>query len=261
MEKAIHADGMHWNNIKQDAIKLVKMCKQCMRYNITRKGYHPLKSITADKPGDHWAIDLAGPFENSHRGNHYLMVMVDICTKFVILKAIPDKTSLTIAEELINVFCDFGFPRILQSDNGTEFVNSLVKDVYKVSGIDHRLISPYHPRANGAAERTVQTAVHTLQKSMNGMARDWDVYVKAAQLAINKKIVRLHNSAPFELMFARRLNEFADYTDTRTAAHKPNAIIKRKNMIKDMAEIVLPAIAKRTNEVREAAQASFDKKK
>ena len=66
----------------------------------------------------------------------------ELYTKVVILKAIPDKTSLTIAEELINVFCDFGFPRTLQSDNGTEFVNSLVKDVYKVSGIDHRLISP-----------------------------------------------------------------------------------------------------------------------
>ncbi|SAL97430.1 hypothetical protein, partial, partial [Absidia glauca] len=98
MEKAIHADGMHWPNLRQDAIDMVKKCNQCMQYNVVRKGYNPLGSVTAKLPGDHWAIDLAGPFEQTHRGNIYILVMVDICTKFVIIKAIQDKTSTTIAE-------------------------------------------------------------------------------------------------------------------------------------------------------------------
>ena len=39
-----------------------------------------------------------------------------------------------------------GFPRILQSDNGTEFVNSLVKTMSNNLGVNHRLLTPYHPR-------------------------------------------------------------------------------------------------------------------
>jgi hypothetical protein len=97
MEKAIHADGMHWPNLRQDAIDMVKKCNQCMKYNVVRKGYNPLGPVTAKLPGDHWAIDLAGPFEQTHRGNIYILVMVDICTKVVIIKAIQDKTSPTIA--------------------------------------------------------------------------------------------------------------------------------------------------------------------
>jgi hypothetical protein len=49
--------------------------------------------------------------------------MVDICTKYVVARAIPDKQSITIAEAMVEVFCSFGFPKILQSDYGSEFVN------------------------------------------------------------------------------------------------------------------------------------------
>ena len=64
--------GMHWFNIKNDALEVVKSCQQCMQHNVGKKGYYPLKSIEADRAGDHWAIDLAGPFPTTHQGNHYL---------------------------------------------------------------------------------------------------------------------------------------------------------------------------------------------
>ncbi|SAL97877.1 hypothetical protein [Absidia glauca] len=213
MEKAIQADGMTWPNLKKDAIEMVKKCNQCMQYNVVRKGYHPLASITANAPGDHWAIDLAGEFNETNNGNVYILVMIDICTRFVIIKPIPDKTAVTVANALIDVFCTFGFPKIIQSDNGSEFANGTVEKLITTTRIDHRVISAYHPRANGAAERTVQTVKATLEKQIDGESRDWDLFVPTVQLAINAKIVRLHGSAPFSLMFARKLNEFNDYTD------------------------------------------------
>ena len=38
----------------------------------------------------------------------------------------------------------------------------------KKSGITYRLVTPYNPRANGSAERTVQTAVQLISKLING---------------------------------------------------------------------------------------------
>ncbi|SAL98522.1 hypothetical protein [Absidia glauca] len=256
MIKAIQADGMTWPNLKADAVQHVSKCNACMQYNVARKGYNPLSSITSRLPGDHWAVDLAGPLEETHKGNVYILVMIDICTKFVIIKAIPDKTSLTIAESLIDVFSTFGYPKIIQSDNGTEFVNKIIKKITEVACIDHRLISAYHPRANGAAERTVQTVKGAIQKHMEGQSKDWDHYIPTAQLAINARIVRLTNSAPFSLMFARKLNAFVDHTKT-TITEDNKAVMDR---IEDMKNIVMPAIIQRTTELRELTQNKFNSK-
>jgi transposase InsO family protein len=258
MEKAIHADGMHWPNLRQDAINMVKKCNQCMQYNIGRKGYHPLASITSEAPGDHWAIDLAGEFEQTHRGNVYILVMVDICTKYVLARPIPDKQSSTIAQALVEVFCTFGFPKILQSDNGSEFVNELIRFMMDSIKIDHRLISAYHPRANGAAENSVKNVKARMIKMMEGQTRDWDLYVPTAQLAINAKPSKLTESAPFALMFARKLNDFANYKNVETAPTNKAGPHMMEQRIKDMQDIVLPAIVQRTKKVRDASQKKFD---
>ncbi|KAG1224979.1 hypothetical protein G6F67_009403 [Rhizopus microsporus] len=81
--------------------------------------------------------------------------MVDICTRYCVLRPIPDKQASTIARELINVFCEYGLPKILQSDNGGEFVNELMQIFAEEAGFEHRLISSYHPRANGVSEKWV----------------------------------------------------------------------------------------------------------
>ena len=123
MVRSIHADQITWPNLTVDCLNWVKKCPDCQKYNIAKKGYHPLRAIHAQMPGDHMAVDLAGPFPTSDRGNSYLMILVDVCTRFVFLKALPDKRSITVAKALFEIFCMIGFPRILQSDNGPEFVN------------------------------------------------------------------------------------------------------------------------------------------
>lgn len=135
---------LHWNTIYKDATEIVKKWPECQKYNIVKQGFHPLRTIHAFLPCDHWAIDLAGPFRTTFLGNNYLLVMVDICTRFCTLRPIHNKQSDTIVRSLIQVFCDFGLPRYLQSDNGTEFVHSLLKQLAEATCFDHRFVIPYH---------------------------------------------------------------------------------------------------------------------
>lgn len=254
--KAVHSNGLHWPNIKEQAVELVKSCKECQKYNIAQKGYNPLRPIRSYIPGDHWAIDLAGPLTTSTRGNNYLLVMVDLCTRFCILRPIQDKQSQTIVSNLIQVFCDFGLPRILQSDNGTEFVNDLMKRFKRAAGFDHRLVSPYHPRANGVAERWVQTAMLAIKKRVQGVHKDWDLYVPAVQLAMNAKASTRLNTPPFSLMFARRLNDFKDYRkEEQLTPMSRKELLKR---IEHMSEIVFPAIEAKTEAVVKSQKEHFD---
>jgi hypothetical protein len=56
------------------------------------------------------AIDVAGPFPQSDRGNRYLLIAMDYFTKWPEAYAIPNQGALTVAEVLVNFFCRFGIP-------------------------------------------------------------------------------------------------------------------------------------------------------
>ena len=58
--------------------------------------------------------------------------------------------------------------KILQSDNGTECVNRLIKQMTDMYGIDHQLITPYHPRANGLVEWKNKEVSRAIKKQMKG---------------------------------------------------------------------------------------------
>ena len=47
---------------------------------------------------------------------------------------------------------NFGYPKILQFDNGTEFMNSLLDNYCKSNNIKLIHSTPYHPQTNGVCE-------------------------------------------------------------------------------------------------------------
>ena len=254
--KSLRRKGIYWKNLKNEAIELVKQCAECQKFNIVKKGYNPLRPISSFIPGDHWAIDLAGPFITSRCDNRFLLVMVDICTRYCVLRPIPDKQASTIARELINVFCEYGLPKILQSDNGGEFVNELMQIFAEEAGFEHRLISSYHPRANGVSENWVHKSTLAIKKRVEGANAEWDVFVPSTQLALNALESPRTKTPPFTLMFGRELNDFKNYKNEEMK--KPLSNQELVARIKHMADIVFPAIRERTEIAMNTQKEKFD---
>jgi hypothetical protein len=76
----LHNDGHKWKYMRKQALQCVSACPKCQKYNIQRHGFRPeTKSIVAELPGDHYAIDLAGLMPTTERGNNFLFVCIDIC--------------------------------------------------------------------------------------------------------------------------------------------------------------------------------------
>lgn len=264
MVKRLHSEGIHWPNLISDAVQFIRKCHECQRHNIQKKGYHPLRPIYSYCPGDHYAIDLGGPITTVKGSNvNYFMVIVDVCTRFCIIKGLPDKQSATIVSALIDVFSILGFPTKLQSDNGREFSNSLMKELADAMDIDHRFITPLHPSANGLSERYVQSVKKLLAKATNGTGVNWHMYLPAVQLALNNQISKRLNSTPFSLMFARRMNDphgFRSSNDeSKNNDKKPpmshEELLKR---IDYLADVVFPAIEAKSREQLEIEKAKFD---
>ena len=193
----------------------VKACDACIRFVMGKQGFHPMRPILSSVPWDHIQVDTSTNLPASVDGCTVLLVVIDVFTGFVILRALRNKEAETVAKELLGIFCLFGFPRIIQSDNGTEFVNQVVSSLLAINGVKHRIIAAYNPRADGKVERAVGSTLLIIKKMLHGHQAAWSLYVEFAQLSFNLKIASLTNTSPFVLMFGRRANELKDFTAER----------------------------------------------
>ena len=117
---------------------------------------------------------------------------------------------------LVRIICVFGPPKIMQSDNGAEFVNRIVRALNQLMGVVHGKSAPYNPRANGAAERFVGTAKKALYKMCKGDKTNFDRYLPLVQYAINLKPSSLTGCSPIALVLAKPIVPFEDYSEVES---------------------------------------------
>ena len=89
----------------------------------------------------------------------------------------------------------------------------------ELAKIDHRVISAYHPEANGLVERENRNILSSLRKLLQDPDTEWDVALYAIVAANNATAKRAHGwqRSPFELMVWRQPNIPLDECDTPEA--------------------------------------------
>lgn len=253
--------GNYWPGMRQDCVLHVGGCLECLRYNVGKAGYHTRQSIHAEFPFEHIAIDTLTGFKTTERGNNVILVITDICTRFKIIVPQQSKSAADTAASLWKVLCTFPVPKIIQSDNGTEFCNATIKELMSMHGIDHRLIAAYNPRANGSAENAVGNTENVLRKLLNGNMTDWDLFLPAVQLALNSKPNNSTKSSPASLLFGMDVNQFANYDKAHSKLLTEHALIERAKVINELIRptsqtVFLGAQKRRTDNVNRKIRAT-----
>ena len=249
-------DNLYWPELRRDCENISQSCLQCLRFSIQKQGYNPQVSLSGSLPMDHVAMDLIGPLPICEHGEKYILVLIDLFTRFIFLRAITNKTANEVAKALFEIFCMFGPRRVIQSDNGPEFANEVVSQLLILFNSEQRYTVPYHPQGNGAAERAVQSTLNQLRKLLNGKT-DWISYLSLAQLQINLRIVSPTTSCPMELMFARKINTFGDTTENEFSEPSVEELQKRYELI---SQIVFPAIDSRSIHLQEESNKKWNAK-
>lgn len=194
--------GFWWPGMKADCTAHSASCIPCLRWNVGKSGFQPLRPRNVSEIFECWAIDLA-EIPTSDQGYNFALIMVDMASGFTILAPLKDKGMLTIARELFKAFGVFGFPRQIQSDKGDEFINDIIKSVRKVALIEARVTVPWNPRANGMAESRVKSFKSVLYKVLGGKFAAWESYIPMITLAINGKHLDRTGTTPYTLVFSR----------------------------------------------------------
>jgi len=196
--------GYFWPTLFKDAHDYVKRCDACQRYarNDLRMEM-PLHVSLPLVPFEKWGIDYVGEVHpHSSKGMAYIVVATEYLTKWAEAKAVKTDTAAHAATFMYeNIISRFGCPKILVSDRGTHFLNSLIREMTDKFQIDHRKTTPYHPQTNGQTERVNGTLVSILRKTIMDSKRDWDVKLTAALWAYRTTFKVTTQATPFSLVY------------------------------------------------------------
>ncbi|XP_060847875.1 KRAB-A domain-containing protein 2-like [Rhopalosiphum padi] len=142
-------------NITNETVMVyLKLCVQCQKKAVhPRRGLvsKPILESTFNSRAQVDLIDMQSQHYNDYR---FIMNYQDHLTKYVILKPLKSKRAEEIAYNLIDIYTLFGAPAILQSDNGREFVNSVINELH-IMWNEVKIVhgKPRHSQSQGSVER------------------------------------------------------------------------------------------------------------
>lgn len=85
--------------------------------------------------------------------SRYVVSILDVFSRYVWLRPIRDKKALTVAEVVFRIFEEWGYPKIIQVDQGSEFRGHFEQLCLKHT-IKLIRSSPGHPQSQGKIERS-----------------------------------------------------------------------------------------------------------
>ena len=131
---------------------------------------------------------------------------MDYFSRYFEIAKLPDIKSSTVVTYMKSIFARHGIPREVKSDNGLQYTSQEFGKFSKEWNFQHTTTSPYHPQANGLAERSVQTVKNLLNKAN----RDGkDPYVSILEYR-NTSIDQI--GSPAQLLTSRRLRSVVPTT-------------------------------------------------
>ena len=161
-----------WLEMKKACEKWVNACLSCQQ--VKSFEFNEVVQI------DHQKICM------TDKGYKQVLIMIDHFTKYA--EAVPCITASAeeTCDHLLNTWiARHGCPMTFQSDNGTDFVGELTRELMRRSQVAPAHSTTYHPQTNGLVERQNRTLVSMLRVYCSRYMTDWDRYLPQVMGAYN----------------------------------------------------------------------------
>lgn len=90
--------------------------------------------------------------------------MCDYATRYPEAIPLSSTEASRIAKELVGIFARMGIPEEILTDQGTNFMSTMLEEIYQLLQITRIRTTPYHPQTDGLVERFNGTLKSMLKK-------------------------------------------------------------------------------------------------
>ena len=193
-----------WPSMLSEISTFVRRCSECLKTK-KMKVKVPIQPVSVPtRPWGEVSVDLQGPFPITDRGNRYILVAIDVLTRYAEAIPLPDIETKTVCEAIITyVILRHGWFDTVRSDRGQQFVSILAANIYKQMGIKQITTTAWHPQSNGIVERFNGTLKRTLKLWVNETQNDWDIYIPYAMFAYHTSFHSTMQETPFYMTYGR----------------------------------------------------------
>lgn len=206
-----------WPGLDLDVERFVRTCHSCQ---ISGKPPDRDPVRVTEMPNGPWedvAIDLLGPLPNGEN----ILVVVDYYSRYYETRILTSTVSSKIIRCLQEIFDTHGLPISLKSDNGRQFISGEFKDYLNSAGIEHYLVTPRWPEANGEVERQNRSIGKRI-KIAYSEGRSYKEELRKFIVAYRNTPHTVTGKTPAELLFGRKprvkipqIRDILDDSETR----------------------------------------------
>lgn len=224
-----------WPSLDKDIERVVESCKVCLSFRS-----EPSKAILTpwkreEKVYDRVHADFLGPL----KGKMFL-VIIDSFSKWPEIYIMSTTDSKATIDKFRDCFARYGLPKVLVTDNGSQFVSEEMSEFLSMNGIQHKTSAPFHPATNGQAENCVKSFKIGIQK----LLRDRQNNCLSLETLVSRYLFSYRNSVhcstgitPSQLMFQRKVRTRLDLLTVDKNNKEEKMINNFKGMRKTVFEV------------------------
>lgn len=205
---AITAGRLHgnyyWPTRNADVARWMASCKSCQQVAPLKKS-GDIRPIIQLRPMDMWGMDYIGPINPPCAATRakYILIIVDYFSRFLFGHAVAVATMQSTMDPILNYVVPIcGWPRSINSDNGSHFVGGEMQTMLRNYAVTHFAAAISHPSSVGLAERYMKMTVGRIRlKCIDCQnAEYWGLLLRDAKLDINTWRIRVQGLSPAEIL-------------------------------------------------------------
>ena len=194
----------YWPSLRSDVVKYVKECITCQAHKDSPSLQQKFQELpTVNKPLERISIDLTDMMSGAN-GYRYVLTIIDHYSRYVKFYPLRNKTTELVSTNFQRYLNDYGIPRCVILDNGSEFTSQQFKQLCHSNNINLGYITPYHPEGNSISERMHRTMKTLLNVMCQGHPYQWPNYLGDTQRVLNCAIHATTGEQPHFIFFCRR---------------------------------------------------------
>ncbi len=193
----------YWPNMRRNLERLyVPGCDKCQRNKTpNRKPRGPLHPLPVpDGRLQSITIDFVGRLPSDHGFDCIATITCRLNSEIRIIPCRYDQTAEDFAELFfINWYCENGLPIHIISDRDKLFMSRFWRALHRLTGVDLKMSTSFHPETDGASERTNRTVIQMLRYHVERNQKGWSRALPLIRFQIMNTENASTGFSPFQL--------------------------------------------------------------